>query len=70
MPILFNIRAISGSYPDIAINDNKSIFMSTGIFYPSGKLILLHLLCCDPFAVLKHSFMSRRLTSAATAACE
>ncbi len=25
------------------------------VFYPSGEPILLHLLCCDPFAVDNHS---------------
>ena len=34
---------------------NKSLFI--GIFYPSGELILLHLLRYDPFAVANHSCM-------------
>jgi len=29
MPMLFFASAISGSYPDIAANDNKNIFKST-----------------------------------------
>jgi hypothetical protein len=32
---------------------NKSLFI--GIIYPSGELILLHLLRYDPFAVDNHS---------------
>jgi len=75
MPKLFNITAISGSYPDIAVNVatnfiKKIAFFIIGIFYPSGELISLHLLCCGPFAVLKHSFMGRRLASAATSTRE
>jgi len=35
----------------------KNLFKFTGIFYPSGEPILLHLLCCDPFAVENHSSM-------------
>jgi hypothetical protein len=30
-----------------------------GIFYPLGEPISPHLLCCDPFAVDDHSFMTR-----------
>ncbi len=35
----------------------KNFFKSIGIFYLSGEPILLHLLCCDPFAVDYHSCM-------------
>ena len=35
----------------------KNISIFIGIFYPSGEPILLHLLCCDPFAVDNHSCM-------------
>jgi hypothetical protein len=34
---------------------NLSIFID--IFYTTGEPILLHLLCCDPFAVHNHSCM-------------
>jgi hypothetical protein len=43
-----------------------SSFFSIGIFYPPGEPISPHLLRCDPFAVDYHSFMGRRLASAAT----
>jgi len=32
----------------------KNISIFIGIFYPSGEPILLHLLCCEPFAVDNH----------------
>jgi len=38
----------------------KNLFIFIGIYYPyrkRGKPILLHLLCCDPFAVDNHSCM-------------
>jgi len=35
----------------------KNLFISIGIFSPSDEPILLHLLCCDPFAVDNHSCM-------------
>ena len=38
----------------------KNLIIFIGIFYPYGKRgepILLHLLCCDPFAVDYHSCM-------------
>ncbi len=38
----------------------KNLFILIGIFHPYGKPgepILLHLLCCDPFAVDNHSCM-------------
>jgi hypothetical protein len=41
-----------------------------GIFSPSGEPISPHLLCCGPFAVEDHSFMARRLVSAATSTRE
>jgi len=41
-----------------------------GIFSPPGEPILPHLLCCGPFAVGDHSFMARRLASAATSTRE
>ena len=39
----------------------KNLFTFIGVFFPYGKRgepILLHLLCCDPFAVDNHSCMS------------
>ncbi len=35
----------------------KNLFISISIFYPSDEPILLHLLCCGPFAVDYHSCM-------------
>ena len=35
----------------------KNFFIFIGIFHPMGEPILLHLLCCDPFAVDNHSYM-------------
>ncbi len=35
----------------------KNLFILIGIFYPSSEPVLLHLLCCDPFAVDNHSCM-------------
>jgi hypothetical protein len=45
-------------------------FSSIDIFYPPGEPISPHLLRCDPFAVDYHSFMGRRLASAATSTRE
>jgi hypothetical protein len=37
MPILFYLTAISGSYPDMAVNYYENIFINLiGIFYPPG----------------------------------
>jgi hypothetical protein len=71
MPILKTITAISGSYSDIAVNlfDKKIIYIDRH-FFPSGKPILPHMLCCGPFAVDEHSFMGRCLASAASSTCE
>jgi hypothetical protein len=44
------------------------IFIS--IFYPSGELISLHRLHCNPFAVYKYSFMGHCLAGAAISARE
>jgi hypothetical protein len=42
MPIPFFIKAISGIYPDIALNYyEKSFLNSIGIFYPSGEPTLM-----------------------------
>ncbi len=73
--MLSAITAISGSYPDIAVKPYKcffenKFFILTGIFYPSGELILPHLLRYSPFAVDDHSFMGLRLASAATSTRE
>jgi len=75
MPIPSAITAISGIYPDIAINHDKyffekKLFILIGIFYPSGEPISPHLLRYDPFAVDDHSFMGRCLASAATSTRE
>jgi hypothetical protein len=62
MPIHFAITAISGTYPDIAVNFDKysfgkRLFILIGIFYLTGEPISPHLLRCSPFAVEDHSFM-------------
>jgi hypothetical protein len=42
MPIPFSIKAISGSYPDIALNYYEIFFLNLiGIFYPSGESTLM-----------------------------
>jgi len=58
MPMLFLLQ----QYQEIILTllkklFKKNLFISIGIFYPSGEPILLHLLCCDPFAVDYHSCM-------------
>jgi hypothetical protein len=41
MPMPFSIKAISGIYPDIALNYyDKSFLNLIGIFYPSSEPIL------------------------------
>jgi len=70
MPIPFAITAISGNYPDIAVNKSIVLFLRTfyifiGIFYPSGEPISPHLLRCGLFAVDDHSFTGPRLASVA-----
>jgi hypothetical protein len=47
----------------------NNISSYVGIFSPLGEPILPHLLCCGSFAVDDHSFMARRLASAATSTC-
>jgi len=64
MPMLFFISAISGSYPDIALNPDKSLIF-IGIFYPSGEPISPHRLRCSPFAVVHYSVMGHFLAAAA-----
>jgi len=44
MPIPYAITAISGNYPDIAVNKSiilflRTFYISIGIFYPSGEPI-------------------------------
>jgi len=51
-----------------ALRNNISFYV--GIFNLSGEPILPHLLCCGPIAVDDHSFMGRRLASAATSTRE
>jgi hypothetical protein len=74
MPTLSIIKAISGDYSDIAQNSNKFSFEKcyhiNRHFFPHGEPISPHLLRCGPFAVEDHSFMSRRLASAATSTRE
>jgi hypothetical protein len=69
MPIPFAINAISGNYPDIAVNyDNnfyRRIFLLTGILYPLGEPISLQRHRCSPFAVVCYGFMGYFLASAA-----
>jgi hypothetical protein len=70
MPILLIITAISGIYPDIAVNPDKfffkkKFFIFIGIFYPSGEPISPHWLRCSPFAVVHYSFMGHFLAAAA-----
>ena len=73
--MLSAITAISGSYPDIAVKPYKyffenKFFILIGIFYPEGEPILPHMLRYSPFAVDDHSFIGRRLASAATSTRE
>jgi hypothetical protein len=74
MPMLSAITAISGSYPDITVIPNKNLFEKNIYinrhFFPRGEPISPHLLRCSPFAVDNHSFMVRRLASAATSTRE
>ena len=49
---------------------SKKLYILIGIFYPLGEPISPHLLRCAPFAVDDHSFMDRRLASAATSTRE
>ncbi len=70
MPILSAITAISGIYPDIAVNPDKyslekNLLILIGIFYPSGEPISLHQLRCSPFAVVHYSFIGHFLAAAA-----
>jgi hypothetical protein len=66
MPIPFSIKAISGTYPDIALNYFRKSFLNLiGIFYPSGEPISLQRLRCSPFAVVHYSFMGHFLVVAA-----
>jgi len=64
MPILFIILAISGSYPDIALNPDK-FFIFIGIFCPKGEPISPHRLRCSPFAVVHYSVMGHFLAAVA-----
>jgi hypothetical protein len=66
MPITFSITAISGIYPDIAVNYYEKTFVHLiGIFYPSGEPISLQRLLCSPFAVVHYSFTGHFLAVAA-----
>jgi hypothetical protein len=66
MPITFSITAISGVYPDIAVNYHEKTFINLiGIFYPTGEPISPHRLRCSPFAVVHYSFMGYFLAAAA-----
>jgi len=70
------LTAISGSYPDIAVNSyvilTKYIpFGYIGIFSPTGKLISLQSLRCSPRqAVVHYSFMGHCLAFVATSTRE
>jgi hypothetical protein len=71
MPIIFSIKAISGIYPDIALNYyEKSFIHLFGIFYPPGEPISLQQLRCRPFAVVDYSFIGHFLAVAAILARE
>jgi hypothetical protein len=66
MPITFSIIAISGSYPDIAVNYyGKTFIHLIGVFYPLGEPISPHRLRRSPFAVVYYSFMGHFLAAAA-----
>jgi len=65
MPILTVIKAISGRYPDIALNPYKYFFEKTfffiiSIFYLMGEPTLPYLLRYSPFAVDDHVITSDR----------
>lgn len=75
MPIHLAITAISGNYPDIAVNKSiilfsRIIYIFIDIFYPSGEPISPHLLRCGLFAVDDHSFTEPRLASVANSSHE
>jgi len=58
MPLLFLLQ----QYQEVILTLLKKLFKKnhfifSGIFSPTGEPILLHLLCCDPFAVDNHSCM-------------
>jgi hypothetical protein len=56
MSIVFFITAISGIFPDIAVNHYEKAFIHLiGIFYSSGEPISPHRLRCSPFAVVHYS---------------
>jgi hypothetical protein len=56
MPKTFSITAISGIYPDIAVNyHEKTSIHLIGIFYPPGEPISPHRLRWCPFAVVHYS---------------
>jgi hypothetical protein len=64
MLITFSITAISGTYPDIAVNyHEKTSIHSVCIFYPTGEPISPQRLRCSPFAVVHYSFMDHFLSS-------
>jgi hypothetical protein len=66
MPITFSITAISGTYPNIAVNYYEKTFIHfIGIFHPPGEPISLQRLRCSPFAVVYYSFMGHFLAVAA-----
>jgi hypothetical protein len=61
MPILLSNKAVSGTYPDLALNLEKFFFkkeylINNGIFYLPGKLISLHRLHRSLFVVVNYSF--------------
>jgi hypothetical protein len=70
MSILITTETISIIYFIFPENlSDNSVFIGLiiiiDIFYPSGELILLHQLCCSPFAVVHYSFMGHFLAAAA-----
>jgi hypothetical protein len=68
MPILFVLKAISGTDPDIAIIPEKYFFgkipfILIDIFNPAGEPISQHRLRRSSFAVVYYSFISHILVS-------
>ena len=55
--MLFLLQQYQKAIQILLKNFLKKNLLYMGIFYPLGEPILLHLLCCDPFAVDNHSCM-------------
>jgi hypothetical protein len=75
MPMSILTTAISGSYPDIAVNFYVTLlkhfhFVYISIFYPTGELISLQSLRCSQLAVDHYSFVGHCLAFTATSTRE